>query len=244
MKRLFQAALILLLLPASMALGQPPTLSHTAPSGVQPGKTVDVVFHGANLAAPTSVWTSFPASAVLTPGIDQNGAQPASVSYRLTIPAEVPLGVGGIRVATGKGISNLRLLLIDDLPAIAAARQGGPPLVVEAFSRDGDRPLGQGKLAVIDNEINQQTATLKLKAVFDNPKHLLWPNQFVKARLRLATRRNALVVPAAVVQHGPTGTFAYVVKADSTVENRPVTLTAIQGDVAVIASGLPPEAES
>jgi hypothetical protein len=121
MKRLFQAALILLLLPASMALGQPPTLSHTAPSGVQPGKTVDVVFHGANLAAPTSVWTSFPASAVLTPGIDQNGAQPASVSYRLTIPAEVPLGVGGIRVATGKGISNLRLLLIDDLPAIAKA---------------------------------------------------------------------------------------------------------------------------
>jgi multidrug efflux system membrane fusion protein len=125
----------------------------------------------------------------------------------------------------------------DDLTPIneaMAARQ----LPVEALSRDGDKTLGQGKLTVIDNEINQQTATLKLKAVFDNPQHLLWPNQFVKARLRLSTRKDALVVPAAVVQHGPTGTFAYVVKADSTAENRPVVLTAIQGDVAVIASGL------
>ena len=129
----------------------------------------------------------------------------------------------------------------DDLTPINEAMATGE-LEVAAMRRDADKPtdepLAVGKLKVIDNEINQQTATLKLKAVFDNPKHLLWPNQFVKARLRLATRRNALVVPAAVVQHGPTGTFAYVVKADSTVENRPVTLTAIQGDVAVIASGL------
>ncbi len=74
--------------------------------------------------------------------------------------------------------------------------------------------------------------------MFDNPQHLLWPNQFVKARLRLSTRKDALVMPAAVVQHGPQGTFAYVVNADSTVTNRPITLTAIQGDVAVVASGL------
>ena len=61
--------------------------------------------------------------------------------------------------------------------------------------------------------------------MFDNPQHLLWPNQFVKARLRLSTRKDALVVPAAVVQHGPQGTFAYVVKTDSsTVEARPITV--------------------
>jgi multidrug efflux system membrane fusion protein len=111
-------------------------------------------------------------------------------------------------------------------------------LEVEALSRDGDQTLGRGKLTVIDNEINQQTATLKLKAVFDNPQHLLWPNQFVKTRLRLSTRKGALVVPAAVVQHGPQGTFAYVVNPDSTVTNRPVTVTATQGDLAVIGSGL------
>jgi multidrug efflux system membrane fusion protein len=126
----------------------------------------------------------------------------------------------------------------DDLTPINEAMAAGD-LPVDALSRDGDKPLGQGKLLVIDNEINQATATLKLKAVFDNPQHLLWPNQFVKARLRLSTRKNAIVVPAAVVQHGPQGTFAYVVKTDSsTVEARPVTLTAIQGDLAVIATGL------
>jgi multidrug efflux system membrane fusion protein len=125
----------------------------------------------------------------------------------------------------------------DDLTPINEAMAAGV-LPVEARSRDGDQMLGQGQLTVIDNEINQATATLKLKAVFDNPQHLLWPNQFVKARLRLSTRKNAVVVPAAVVQHGPQGTFAYVVNADSTVTNRPVTLTATQGDVAVIASGL------
>ena len=126
----------------------------------------------------------------------------------------------------------------DDLPAIAAARQGGPPLVVEAFSRDGDRPLGQGKLAVIDNEINQATATIRLKAIFDNPQSALWPNQFVKARLTLSTRKGALTVPAAVVQHGPNGMFVYVVGASSAAEMRPVVTDAIQGDLAIVKSGL------
>jgi multidrug efflux system membrane fusion protein len=125
----------------------------------------------------------------------------------------------------------------DDLTPITEAMAAGE-LSVEALSRDGDKSLGSGKLRVIDNEINVQTATLKLKAVFDNPKHLLWPNQFVKARLRLSMRKNALVVPAAVVQHGPLGTFAYVVNGDTTVANRSVTVTAIQGDLAIIATGL------
>ena len=127
----------------------------------------------------------------------------------------------------------------DDLTPINEAMASGE-LPVEALSRDGDKPLGKnGKLKVIDNEINQATATLKLKAVFDNPAHELWPNQFVKARLRLATRKNALVIPAAVVQHGPQGTFAYVVKTNtSTVDAVPITLVSIQGDIAVVASGL------
>jgi multidrug efflux system membrane fusion protein len=127
----------------------------------------------------------------------------------------------------------------DDLTPINEAMAAGE-LKVEARSRDGDKHIAEGKLTVIDNEINQATATLKLKAVFDNPKHLLWPNQFVKARLQLATRKNAITIPAAVVQHGPNGTFAYVVKEDNTVQNVPVTVTAIQGDIAVIASGLTP----
>lgn len=128
----------------------------------------------------------------------------------------------------------------DDLPDINAAAAGGAKLDVEALSRDGDRPLGKGTLSVIDNEINQQTATIRLKAIFDNPQSMLWPNQFVKARLHLQTRQNAVVIPAAAVQHGPNGTFAYVVGPNSTAQVRPVEVLATQGDIAVMKSGLKP----
>jgi multidrug efflux system membrane fusion protein len=127
----------------------------------------------------------------------------------------------------------------DHLPAIQSA-MGSGPLVVEAVGRDSDKPAGVGKLAVIDNVINQATATVRLKAIFPNAQRLLWPNQFVKARLRLATRIHAMVVPAAVVQHGPQGTFAYIVAQDSTAAVRPISVEAIQGDLAIIASGLSP----
>ena len=125
----------------------------------------------------------------------------------------------------------------DDLAAINLAKGQGPP-TVEALSRDGDKPLGRGKLAVIDNAINLQTATVRLKAVFDNPQQTLWPNQFVKARLELTTRRNAVVIPAAAVQYGPQGTFVYAVVPDGTAAVKPVVVEATQGEIAVIASGL------
>lgn len=128
----------------------------------------------------------------------------------------------------------------DQLLSVREA-MGDEPLVVEALSRDGDRSLGQGQLSVIDNEINQATATVRLKAIFQNPDHRLWPNQFVKARLKLKTRQGALVVPAAVVQHGPQGTFAYVVGADSTVSVRPVHLISTEGERAIIGEGLQPD---
>jgi len=125
----------------------------------------------------------------------------------------------------------------DDLAPVIEAMATGP-LTVEAISRDGDTKLGEGKLSVIDNQINQATATIRLKAIFDNPKQLLWPNQFVKARLHVSTRKNALVVAAAAVQHGPQGTFVYVVGPDSVATVRPVTVEATQGESAVISTGL------
>jgi multidrug efflux system membrane fusion protein len=128
----------------------------------------------------------------------------------------------------------------DDLPAITQGMADGT-LTVEARSRDGDKVLGQGQLTVIDNQINEATATVRLKAIFDNPKHLLWPNQFVKARLHISTRGHAIVVPAVAVQHGPQGTFTYVVSPDSTASMRPVTVEAVQGEVAIISKGLQPQ---
>lgn len=125
----------------------------------------------------------------------------------------------------------------DDLARVVQAF-GQTALPVEAWSRDGAQKLGEGKLSVVDNQINAATATLRLKAVFQNPRHLLWPNQFVKARLLLATRKGALVVPSTVPQRGPEGTFAYVVQPDDTVQPRPIEVELNAGDVSVIARGL------
>jgi membrane fusion protein, multidrug efflux system len=112
------------------------------------------------------------------------------------------------------------------------------PMPVEAWSRDGSQKLATGRLTLVDNQINANTATLRLKAVFPNPQHLLWPNQFVKARLLLTTQKNALTVPSTVPQRGPDGTFAYVIQQDQTVQPRPIEVEVTEGDTAVISKGL------
>jgi multidrug efflux system membrane fusion protein len=124
----------------------------------------------------------------------------------------------------------------DDLPRVAPA-QAKAPLIVEALGRDDDETLATGKLEVIDNQINTATATIRCKAVFANPQHTLWPNQFVKARLQLSVRKGAIVVPAVAVQRGPQGTFVYVA-ADDKADMRPVTVDVLQGDQALIGKGL------
>ena len=162
---------------------------------------------------------------------------------RLVDPGNVvhATDLGGLVVVTQLDpIAVFFTLPEDDLPEIGEATAGGAKLDVEALSRDGDKPLGKGTLSVIDNEINQQTATIRLKAIFDNPQSMLWPNQFVKARLHLQTRQNAIVIPAAAVQHGPNGTFAYVVGPDQTAQVKPLDVLATQGDLAVIKSGVAP----
>lgn len=125
----------------------------------------------------------------------------------------------------------------DELPRIAQKMADGP-LTVEAWGRDGSTKVGSGQLALIDNQINQATATIKLKAVFPNKDRTLWPNQFVKARLLLTIRKGALVVPATVVQRGPQGTFAYVTTPDQRVAVRAIQVEAFQGEVAIVAAGL------
>jgi multidrug efflux system membrane fusion protein len=125
----------------------------------------------------------------------------------------------------------------DDLPAIAEQMQKGA-LAIDVWSRDGSTKLGTGPLLLIDNQINQTTGTLRLKAAIPNPKHLLWPNQFVKAQLQLRTIKDALVIPAAAIQRGPDGTFTYVVNPDETASPHPVQVAMVQGDTAIVASGL------
>ncbi len=127
----------------------------------------------------------------------------------------------------------------DDLPRVTAAQARGE-VPVEAWSRDGATKLGTGQLLVVDNQINLATATLRLKAVVPNPRRALWPNQFVKARLLVDTRRGALAVPAAAVQRGPQGTFVWIVGADQHAATRPVEVALTTADLALIAKGVTP----
>jgi membrane fusion protein, multidrug efflux system len=125
----------------------------------------------------------------------------------------------------------------DELPRVQKALAEGK-VGVEAYARDGIHKLSSGELQLVDNQVSAQTATIRLKAVFPNPDHALWPNGFVKARMHLTTINGAIVVPASVVQRGPNGMFAYVVAADTTVAPRPIEVRAIEGDVAIVAKGL------
>jgi multidrug efflux system membrane fusion protein len=143
----------------------------------------------------------------------------------------------GIVVVTQmEPIAVLFTLPQDDLPDVAKQQAAGA-LPVEARSRDGAQLLGTGTLELIDNQINQGTATMRLKAIFPNPDRALWPNQFVKARLRLTVRKGALVIPAVAVQRGPQGSFVYVAKGDQA-ELRTVVVERIEGEDALISQGL------
>src|SRR5579884_1065516 len=136
-------------------------------------------------------------------------------------------------------ISVIFTLPAENLTKVAMEMRNGP-LRVDAYSQDGAILLATGKLELIDNQINVNTATMRLKATFPNPKRLLWPNQFVKTRLLLTTRKNAIVVPAPAVQRGPKGLFVYVIKPDQTVEARPVEVALTQGEITVLQSGVKP----
>lgn len=125
----------------------------------------------------------------------------------------------------------------DDLPRVTQSLAKGA-VSVEAYSRDATTLLGKGQLLLVDNQVNQQTATIKLKATFPNPERTLWPNGFVKARLLLTTQKGALVAPATAVQRGPQGTFVYLIDATNKVSVRPVEIDSTVGEQAILKSGL------
>jgi multidrug efflux system membrane fusion protein len=153
----------------------------------------------------------------------------------------------GIVVITQlKPISVLFRLPEQALGPIQQQCQGTDPnLAVLAISQDDTNVLGEGKLAVIDNQIDPSTRQFILKATFPNTDLRLWPGQFVNARLLLTVQKGCIVVPQVVIQRGPDGDFAFVIKDDQTVEVRPVKVASAlsvqvgQPDV-IIEDGLRP----
>ena len=111
------------------------------------------------------------------------------------------------------------------------------PLTVEVTAPGADKPLAAGRIAFLDNAVDQTTGTIKVRAVFDNAGVTLWPGQFVTVRVKLYDQENAIVVPSRALQTGPSGQFVYVVKSDMTAEIRKVVVTRTEGDIAVLAAG-------
>jgi multidrug efflux system membrane fusion protein len=129
----------------------------------------------------------------------------------------------------------------DSLPAVLDKLKTGERLTVEAFDREQKKKLATGTLLTVDNQIDPNTGTVRLKAVFPNDDNELFPNQFVNARLLLDVKRGTTLVPSAALQRGPKGTFVYVVKEDQTVGVRPVTVGVAHGEEASIDQGLSPD---
>jgi multidrug efflux system membrane fusion protein len=109
---------------------------------------------------------------------------------------------------------------------------------VAAFDQNNRRLLSTGTLLLIDNSIDQATATIRLKAMFDNADERLWPGEFVNARVTLETRRNVIAVPTTVIQRGPQGLFAWIVNADNIVEPRRIEPGPASGNLTVITDGV------
>jgi multidrug efflux system membrane fusion protein len=136
-----------------------------------------------------------------------------------------------------KPISVVFTLPQQDLLDVNQAFAKGP-LKVTALDSTQTTPLDDGILAVVDNQIDTTTGTIKLKASFPNKDLKLWPGEFVNSRLLVQTRHDGLVVPASVIQRGPNGTYAYVITPNKTAEMRPVQVGQIDGGQALIDDGL------
>ena len=161
---------------------------------------------------------------------------------RLVDPGNIVHGANstGIVVVTQvQPISLVFTLPEEELGAVAEALAAGS-VSVTTVSRDGGAKLDEGTLTLIDNQIDQATGSVRLKATFDNAHNTLWPGQYVDARVLIRTERNALTIPNAAVQLGPNGPFTYVVRSDSSVEVRPLRVSEGGAGLTIVRDGLAP----
>lgn len=136
-------------------------------------------------------------------------------------------------------ISGLFTLPQDVLDRVRTAMKAGP-VKVFASARTDIEPRAEGTLAVVNNQIDQGTGNVQLKATFENHDHVLWPGQFLNFKVLIETRANAMTMAATAIQRGANGMFVYAVKDDGTVEARPVKLLQSIDGVAIVEKGVEP----
>jgi multidrug efflux system membrane fusion protein len=169
------------------------------------------------------------------------------VGLRLVDPGNfvTPTDATGLVVITQvQPISVIFTLPEDHLPVVMGKIRSGQRLRVDAYDRTGfesGRPkIASGWLETIDNQIDPTTGMVKLRATFDNRDGALFPNQFVNARLLVEDRRGVTLIPTAAVQRSSQRTYVYLVKPDSTVTVRDITIDTQEGDDSEVSSGLEP----
>jgi multidrug efflux system membrane fusion protein len=147
---------------------------------------------------------------------------------------------GIVTITQVEPIAILFTIPADELPRVLKKLRAGAKLPVDAYDRSDTNKIASGTLLTVDNQIDANTGTSRLKAVFDNRDHALFPNQFVNCRLLVDTLRGAVIIPSAAVQRGPQGAYVYVVGKDNTAALRVVQVGATEGNSSVIDSGLQP----
>ena len=125
-----------------------------------------------------------------------------------------------------------------DLDLLRAALASKAGAQVRAYPGSGDQLLATGRLSFVDSAVDQTSGTVTTRALFDNEDERLWPGQYVRVELDLATRPKVVTIPLVAVQPGQDGTFAFVVKGDRTIERRRIEVLEARGAVAALASGL------
>jgi multidrug efflux system membrane fusion protein len=135
-------------------------------------------------------------------------------------------------------ISVIFTLPQDQLPQVMARMHSGSPMEVDVYDRDDTQKIAAGKLLTIDNQIDTTTGTYKLKAVFENAKNELFPNQFVNVHLLIDTKKGVVLVPATAVLRGPKGPYVFAVDRSNRVKMKSIILAETTGNVSAITSGL------
>src|ERR1017187_626313 len=137
-------------------------------------------------------------------------------------------------------ISVIFTIAEDQLPVVTQKFWAGQHLMVDAFDRSSNTKLATGVLATLDNQIDQTTGTLKLRANFDNKDNKLFPNQFVNVRLLVQLKQNVTLIPTATVQRNNQITYVFLVQANNKVTVRAINLGTTEGDDSEVTSGLAP----
>jgi membrane fusion protein, multidrug efflux system len=125
----------------------------------------------------------------------------------------------------------------DDLGSVREAMLRGSVEVL-AFDQDNTKQLSQGRLLLIDNQIDQSTSTIRLKAEFPNQDERLWPGEFVHIHILITTRKDAVTVPPVAIQRGPDGLYVWVIKPNDIVEQRPIDAQTVSDKMAIVSKGL------